>query len=175
MIQLERPFTEEEVIGVFNHLSDDKAVGLDGFFVAFFQLCWGVVKVEIMNTLHAFYEHGTFERSLNATFLALIHKMVGASYVKDFRPINLVRSVYKILAKVLVNRLKEVLGNILTYSKCFHRWIVDCSPMCSEYCVSWIWRKFTTTLIGTSYYASWREMEGLGLFLYLNCVVFDFD
>ncbi len=86
---------------MFNQLSGDKAVGLDGFFVAFFQLCWGVVKVEIMNTLHAFYEHGTFERSLNATFLALIHKMVGASDVKDFRPINLVMSVYKILAKVL--------------------------------------------------------------------------
>ena len=111
-----------------------------------------------MNTLHAFYEHGTFERSLNATFLALIHKKVCALDIKDFRPINLVGSVYKILAKVLVNRLKEVLGNILIYPKCFHRWIVDCSPMCLEYCVSWIWRKFTTTLIGTSYCAFWRGM-----------------
>ena len=53
--------------------------------------------------------NGKFEKSLNATFIALVPKKNGASNIRDFRLISLVGSVYKILAKVLANRLKEVL------------------------------------------------------------------
>ena len=53
--------------------------------------------------------NGKFEKSLNVTFIALVPKKNGASNIRDFRLISLVGSVYKILAKVLANRLKEVL------------------------------------------------------------------
>ena len=53
-----------------------------------------------------FYQHSKFEKSLNATFIALIPKKNGASNIRDFRPINLV-SVYKILAKVLAKSLER--------------------------------------------------------------------
>ena len=46
-----------------------------------------------------------FEKSLNASFLALIPKKVDAVEIKDFRPISLVGVIYKIIAKVLANRL----------------------------------------------------------------------
>jgi hypothetical protein len=49
---------------------------------------------------------------LNATFIALIPKKVGAVEVKDFCPISLVSGIYKIIMKVLVNRLKIVMENI---------------------------------------------------------------
>jgi hypothetical protein len=49
---------------------------------------------------------------LNATFIALIPKKVGAVDLKDFRPISLVGVVYKLIAKVLANRLKTMLGKI---------------------------------------------------------------
>jgi hypothetical protein len=51
--------------------------------------------------LNYFHGMGSFERSLNATFLALIPKKVEAVEMKDFRPISLVGGVYKILAKLL--------------------------------------------------------------------------
>ena len=38
--------------------------------------------------------------------------------MKDFRPISLVSSVYKILAKVLANRLTEVLSETISTSQC---------------------------------------------------------
>ena len=64
-----------------------------------------------------FYEYGSFVRSLNATFLSLIPKKVNAVEVKDFRPISLVGSMYKILAKVLANRLSVVLATVISPSQ----------------------------------------------------------
>ena len=64
-----------------------------------------------------FYEYGSFVRSLNATFLSLIPKKVNAVEVKDFRPISLVGSMYKILAKVLANRLSVVLAAVISPSQ----------------------------------------------------------
>ena len=50
---------------------------------------------------------------MNATFIFLIPKKSDAVEVRDFRPISLIGGVYKIIAKVLANRLKMVLGDIV--------------------------------------------------------------
>ena len=49
-------------------------------------------------------------KSLNATFLVLIPKGRTVEDLKDLRPISLVGSLYKILSKVLANRIKRVMG-----------------------------------------------------------------
>ena len=108
-VVLDRPFTEEEVWGLVKGMAGDKAPGLDGFSMAFFQGCWSIIKTDEMTVFHDFHLHGSFVKSINATFLALIPKKPGAVECKDFRPISLVSGVYKILAKVLANRLKVVL------------------------------------------------------------------
>lgn len=58
-----------------------------------------------------------FERSLNASFIALILKNQNATNIWDFRPISLIGSVYKLLSKVLANRLKGVLDHIISESQ----------------------------------------------------------
>ena len=67
-----------------------------------------------MTVFNHFHVSGQFEKSLNATFIALIPKKAIAVDVKDFRPISLVGGVYKILAKVLAIRLRMVLGEIIS-------------------------------------------------------------
>ena len=67
-----------------------------------------------MAVFHHFHVTGEFEKSLNATFIALIPKKDAAVEIKDFRPISLVGGVYKILAKVLASRLRLVLGEIIS-------------------------------------------------------------
>ena len=62
-----------------------------------------MVKTDIMNVFHIFHAHAVFEKSLNATFLALIPKKIDVVDVKAFRPISLVGGLYKITAKVLAN------------------------------------------------------------------------
>ena len=61
-------------------------------------------------------ERETFVKSLNSTFLVLIPKKGGVEDLKDFKPISLVGSLYKILAKVLANRLKKIMGDLVSDS-----------------------------------------------------------
>ena len=110
-------FEQEEVLRVVKELEEDKAPCLDGFSLAFFHHCWGVVERDVLAVFEEFYQHSNFEKSLNATFIALIPRKNGASNIRDFRPISLVGSVYKILAKVLANRLKEILDQLISESQ----------------------------------------------------------
>ena len=61
-----------------------------------------------------FIEHNKFVRNLNSTFLVLIPKKENAVDIKDFRPISLVGGLYKVLAKLLANRLKRVVGQVVS-------------------------------------------------------------
>jgi hypothetical protein len=111
---LEKPFDREEVFQVIQNLQGDKAPGPDGFTMAFFQKCWQVVADDIMAFFGEVFEFCKFEKSLNATFISLIPKKVNALNIRDFRPISLIGSIYKILAKVLANRLALVLDSIIS-------------------------------------------------------------
>jgi hypothetical protein len=111
---LKRDFEEGEVLEVVKVMNGEKVLGLDGFSMAFFQAYWVVLKENIiMKVVCDFHDSGKFERSLNATFFALIPKIPGAINSKDFRAISLVGGIYKIIAKILANRLKIVLEKII--------------------------------------------------------------
>ena len=64
-----------------------------------------------------FYEQGTFERSLNVTFIALILDKEGSKDLKDFRLVNLMGYLYKISAKVLANRIRKFVGKVVSKSQ----------------------------------------------------------
>ncbi|KAJ9697075.1 hypothetical protein PVL29_009023 [Vitis rotundifolia] len=111
---LEIPFSKGEVFVALSDLGKDKAPGPDGFTMAFWLFCWDVVKAEIMGFFRDFYDRDRFVKSLNATFLVLVPKKGDAEDLKDFRPISLVGSLYKLLAKVLANRIKKVMGKVIS-------------------------------------------------------------
>ncbi|RVW13055.1 Transposon TX1 uncharacterized 149 kDa protein [Vitis vinifera] len=112
--RLEEVFTEEEVFSALSDLNGDKAPGPDGFPLSFWQSCWEFVKEEVMGFLKEFHEHDKFVKSLNSTFLVLIPKKAGAEDLRDFRPISLMGGLYKLLAKVLANKLKKVVGKVVS-------------------------------------------------------------
>jgi hypothetical protein len=111
---LENPFEEREVREVIKGMNRDKAPGPDGFSMAFFQDCWEVVKGDFLAVFEEFHARGKFVKSINSKFISLIPKIQGAKEVKDFRPISLVGGVYKIISKVLANRMRKVMCKIIS-------------------------------------------------------------
>jgi hypothetical protein len=62
------------------------------------------LKDDLIHVFRNFHGHKLFEKSLNDNFIALnlVLKKLGSLELKDFGPISLMGSVYKILAKVIV-------------------------------------------------------------------------
>jgi hypothetical protein len=91
----------------------DKALGSNGFSMAFFQTCWDVLRADIMKVFSDFHARGKFEKNFNASFISLIMKILSAIDLKDFRLISLVGGIYKIIAKILANKLRMVMEKII--------------------------------------------------------------
>ena len=114
---LEVRFFEEEVFTTISGLNGEKALRLDGFPITFRSFSWEFVKDEVMDFFKEFFEKKKFVRSLNATFLVLIPKKGNVEDIKDYRPISLLGGLYKILAKVLTNRLRRVIDKVVSLSQ----------------------------------------------------------
>ena len=74
----------------------------------------GTLLKKIIDMFKEFHENSSFLKSLNNTFLVLIPKKSGAEDLGDFRPISLLGGLYKLLAKMLANRLKKVVGKVVS-------------------------------------------------------------
>ncbi|KAF3627776.1 putative HUA2-like protein 3-like [Capsicum annuum] len=136
---LQSPFGEQEIWESVKFCARDKAPGPNGFSMAFFTQCWEVVKTEVVAVVQNFYEQGVFEKSFNATFVALIPKKVGAKELKDFRPISLIGSFCKIIAKILIEILKKVMNKLVGFGGRWVSWI--------RYCISTV--KFSILINGS--------------------------
>jgi hypothetical protein len=99
------PFSENEVWDTIKQLPSDKAPALDGFTGAFYKSCWPIIKQDVMLAVWS-RKFLNFDK-MNNTFITLIPKTVGADCVKDFQPISLVRSIAKLVTKLLANRLAQ--------------------------------------------------------------------
>ncbi|GKB87231.1 RNA-directed DNA polymerase, eukaryota [Tanacetum coccineum] len=91
----------------------DKSLGPDGFMFGFYRRFWKVIENDVYEAVQYFFSHGVFPNGCNSSFIALIPKITDTNLVKDFRPISLIGSLYKIIAKILANRLVPVLGDIV--------------------------------------------------------------
>ena len=108
-VDLIRSFEEEEVRKAVLDCDGSKSPGPDGYSLTFFQKCWEEIKADVMLVMNDFHAFGVVNRGVNETYIALIPKKYGSCRISDFRPISLVTSLYKIISKILVSRLKEVL------------------------------------------------------------------
>jgi hypothetical protein len=72
------------------------------------------VRSEVCTAILDFLDGGIFHKEINETFIALIPKIKNPTHVSELRPISLCNVIYKLIAKVLANRLKKILGEIIS-------------------------------------------------------------
>ncbi|XP_028087316.1 uncharacterized protein LOC114288025 [Camellia sinensis] len=84
-IKLGSPVSDKEIKDVVWSLKANKAPGPDGFTGSFFKASWDIVGKEVPNPLRA----------------------------SDFRPISCCNTIYKCIAKIIANRIKAVLPDLI--------------------------------------------------------------
>jgi hypothetical protein len=116
--ELDHMFTEEEVWSTIREMPGDRAPGPDGFTGAFYQRAWPIIKEDILAGLMKLGvgDGGGFAR-LNRALITLIPKKPEAIETKDYRPISLVHSFAKLFSKIVANRLRTRLGEIVSMNQ----------------------------------------------------------
>lgn len=106
-------YTGEEVREAIYQMHPTKAPGPDGMPALFYQNYWHLVGEDVINQALNFLNGDRSVDLLNKTFITLIPKKKICEYPSDYRPISLCNVLYKIISKVLANRLKTVLPSII--------------------------------------------------------------
>ncbi|KAJ0871997.1 putative RNA-directed DNA polymerase [Helianthus annuus] len=106
------PFTEKEIKEAVFWCGDDKAPGPDGFNFKFIKRFWSCFSGNFLEILQRFYETGTISPGVGSSFITLVPKSMAPIDLTEYRPINLIGVVSKVISKVLANRLKMVTGKI---------------------------------------------------------------
>ncbi|XP_071740916.1 uncharacterized protein [Rutidosis leptorrhynchoides] len=110
---LELPFHENEILEAIKSCGQTKSPGPDGFNLKFFSKFWDIIKPELLNAVNYFWESGEITKGYNASFIALIPKTKDPQNFSNYRPISLIGSYYKILSKVLANRIKKTIPELI--------------------------------------------------------------
>lgn len=108
-----QPYSNVEIRMVLFQMGPTKAPGPDGFPALFYQKHWDLLQEVICQAMRNFLEGGEILVGLCDTTIVLIPKMSKPDYLTNYRPISLCNVLYKIVSKVLANRLKVLLPNII--------------------------------------------------------------
>ena len=114
---LGRDFHANEVRLALDQMAPLTAPGPDGMSLIFYKSFWHIVGGDVTTVVLNALNSGVVPESLNSTFIALIPKVKHPKRVADFHPISLCNVVYKLISKVLVNRLKKFLANAIPESQ----------------------------------------------------------
>ncbi|KAA3463549.1 LINE-1 reverse transcriptase isogeny [Gossypium australe] len=127
-MKLEEPFSMKEIKEAVWSYDESKVPGPDGFNLCFFRKCWEIVKHDLFKVMSDFFTFGKLEKSINSSFITLTPTVENPIEISEFRPIFLVSSLYKIVSKVFLRRLREMVGDVASDTQCAFikgRWIFD--------------------------------------------------
>lgn len=111
-----KEFTREKVVAALKSIGNLKAPGPDGLPSLFYKEYWEVVGEEVISEVLNVLGGGPMPDKWNNTTIVLIPKVRKPENIKDLRPISLCNVIYKLVSKVIANRLKKILPEVVSQS-----------------------------------------------------------
>ena len=111
---LTAPATELEIRAVLFMMHPEKAPDPDGMTALFFQKAWDIIKKDLLSLVNSFLLEGFFDKRLNTTNICLIPKTERPTRMTELWPISLCNVGYKVISKLLCQRLKTVLPSLIS-------------------------------------------------------------
>ncbi|KAJ9555564.1 hypothetical protein OSB04_010178 [Centaurea solstitialis] len=146
---LEAPFSEQEVKSAVWSCGYNKAPGPDGFTFEFVRKFWDMVGKDFYEAVKYFESNHRIHPGSNSSFITLVPKVSDPLSLDDYRPINLIGCVNKVISKVLAERLKGVLDSVISNSQTAFikgRSILD-GPLMVNELINWAKKKKKKLLI----------------------------
>ncbi|GKD78323.1 RNA-directed DNA polymerase, eukaryota, reverse transcriptase zinc-binding domain protein, partial [Tanacetum coccineum] len=112
-IYLESVVSLEEIRSAVWDCGSQKVPGPDGFSFLFVKKFWEIIKHGIQSFVVKFFDSNELPLCTNFAFITLIPKVPNPLFIKDYRPISLIGIQYKIIAKILANRLSKVIDFLM--------------------------------------------------------------
>ena len=125
----DKEITVEEIEAALKNMKNDSSPGSDGLTAAWYRFFWDEIKHTILKCYQYSFEKGYMSNSQRKGIIKLLYKGKGAKEeLTNWRPITLTNVDYKILAKVMSNRMKSVIKNIVHEDQ--NGYIKSRSPSC---------------------------------------------
>ncbi|GJY87437.1 putative RNA-directed DNA polymerase, partial [Tanacetum coccineum] len=109
-----RQVSSSEVKSAIFSMGNDKSPGPDGYTSAFFKEAWDVVGDDVVSAVQEFFVNGILLKELNHTIIALIPKISTPVRITDYRPISCCNVLFKCISKIISNRIKEGLNDLVS-------------------------------------------------------------
>ena len=111
--ELCRVQTRDKIQKVIFQMKSLKAPRPDCFPALFYKHYWEIVGDQIVSATQSFFRDGRLLKEFNQTFISLIPKKKGACNFNQFRPISLCNVCYKVISKIIVNKLRPLLSKLV--------------------------------------------------------------
>ena len=113
------PISIEELDQAVKQLNKNKTPGLDGLTSEFYLCFWPMLKNDLFQVLQKSIQHQSLPTSCRRAVITLLPKQGDLQEISNWRPVSLLNTDYKILAKALANRLKNVIGDVVHLDQCY--------------------------------------------------------
>ena len=126
---LESSITSQEILTAIKQMNTNKSPGIDGIPIEFYCKYWNIIHVELSQIIKNMINGKELQCNQRKAIITLIPKDGDITLLKSWRPISLICSDVKIVAKVLANRLNPFMPNLISENQfCVNgKSIVDCN------------------------------------------------
>lgn len=115
--EIQKEVTLDELEATLKWFKKDKSPGPDGWTIEFYIAFFDILGHDLLNIVEDSRRRGRISSAIKSTFIALIPKTDAPSSFDDFWPISLCNCLYKIIAKIIANRLKPILSQHITFEQ----------------------------------------------------------